>query len=251
MKEFDESKLSTLPHAITFSRAEETASTNDDLKVAARLGAPDYTLMIADRQIAGKGRLGRSFYSEGGLYMSILLPYREETNAFLTPAAAIAVARAIEDLTGKAALVKWVNDVFVENRKVCGILAESVVTQDGRRIVLGIGVNLDSESANFPEELSGIAGAIGAERSELAAHILRYLFDLTDSGDLPSIRREYRKRCFLVGREVTVHKESGCRKATVLGLTEDLSLSVRYDTGEREDLVAGEISVRLCEGKSR
>ncbi len=251
MKDFDESKLSSLSHAVILSRTEETASTNDDLKAAARTGAPDYTLRIADRQLAGKGRLGRSFYSEGGLYMSILLPCREETISFLTPAAAVAVARAIEELTGKAALVKWVNDVYVDDRKVCGILAESVVTEKSRRIVLGIGVNLDTPTQAFPPDIRTIAGSISADRSALAAAILRRLFALTDKGDLALIRREYRELCFLVGREVIVHKENGCRKATVTGLTDALSLSVRYTTGESEDLVAGEISVRLFEDESR
>lgn len=245
MRPFDEKKLSKLSHDISFSHVEETLSTNDDLKVAAASGAPDYTLIVADRQTAGKGRIGRSFYSENGLYMSILLPLQKGTFAFVTHACAVAVARAITELTGKVALVKWVNDVYVEGKKVCGILTESVVAQGKRRIVLGVGVNIDTPENAFPEEIRAIAGSIHADRSDLAARILFHLFTLLDAGDLDRIRREYRALSFLIGKKINVYKEKSCRAATCTGLTSDLALSVVYEDGEREDLISGEVSVRL------
>ena len=245
MKAFDERFLMDLPHCVTLSHVAETGSTNDDLKLAARAGAPDYTLRVADRQTGGRGRTGHSFYSEKGLYMSILLPVQEETMPFVTPIAAVAVARAIRDLTKQSALVKWVNDVFVNDKKVCGILSESVVAEGGRRVVVGIGVNLDLPESDFPEDIRSTAGSISADRSVLAATILRHLFDLLDGGDLDALRKEYRALCFLVGKEIVVKKEAGHRKATALGLTDDLALSVRYDDGSQEDLIAGEVGVRL------
>ena len=245
MKDLNVKAFSDLTHAVALSHVEETGSTNDDLKAAARLGAPDYTLFVADRQRAGKGRVGRSFYSENGLYMSILLPTREKTLPYVTPVAAVAVARAIREVTGKDASIKWVNDVYVEGKKVCGILAERVVTEGGDRLVVGVGVNLDTPEDAFPEEIRGIAGSIHADRSILAARILSHLFTLLDQDDLDAVRRSYRELCFLVGEEVTVIKESGCRKATAVGLTDTLALSVRYDDGEEEDLIAGEVRLSL------
>ena len=245
MKHFDVDALKKLPHPVFCIHVEETSSTNENLKVLARRGSADYTLILADSQSAGKGRLGRSFYSEGGLYMSILLPYDDGTCFFLTHIAALAVARAIEETAGETARIKWVNDVYVKGRKVSGILAESIVSPRGRHIVLGIGVNLDTPEDAFPEEIRAIAGSIKADRSHLAVRILHHLFTLLDAGDLGAIRREYRERCFLVGKEVDVIKEKSCRKATVIGLTDNLALSVRYESGEREDVAFGEVSLRL------
>lgn len=177
--------------------------------------------------------------------MSILLPDQEVTSRFITHIAALAVARAIEETAGETARIKWVNDVYVKGRKVCGILAESMIAMDYRRFVIGIGVNLDTPEDAFPEEIRAIAGSIHADRSTLAARILHHLFTILDNDDLDAIRREYRERCFLVGKEVDVIKEKSCRKATVTGLTDALALSVRYENGDREDLAFGEVSLRL------
>ena len=247
MKPFDNTSLLGLSHPTALSHVAETHSTNDDLKVAARNGAPDYTLRVADRQSFGRGRGEHSFYSEGGLYMSILLPFQEERFSFVTPIAAIAVARAISELTGESAKIKWVNDVYVRGKKVCGILSESIVAQGKRRVICGIGINLNTAPDAFPEEIREIAGSISADRSELAARILKHLYLLLDITDLDTIREEYRALSFLIDREITVYKEKGCLSATVLGLTEDLSLSVRYKDGTRENLIAGEVGIRLFE----
>lgn len=243
MKPIDKKIILSLPYPIVLSLTEETASTNDDLKVAAKEGAKDYTVRIADRQLAGKGRKGRSFFSEGGLYMSVLLPaYGDLT--LLTPTVAVAVAAAIRDLTEEDARVKWVNDVYVRGKKVCGILAESVVADNHRRVIVGIGVNLNTKEGDFPSEIRSIAGSIIADRSALAARILNNLFRLLQE-DPKRICAEYKKLCFLIGQKVTVQKEDGCRVATVLGLTDRLALSVLYDDGQTEDLIAGEVTLRL------
>lgn len=239
----DQTLFSSLPHEVHLSFYAETVSTNDDLKVAARLGAPDYSLFIADRQTGGRGRTGHSFFSEKGLFMSILLPVKEELFDFVTPIAAVAVSRAIGDLTGENALVKWVNDVYINGKKVCGILTESVIAEGSRRVVLGIGVNLDLPESAFPAELRGTAASVSADRNALALRILHRLFELMDEGDLGAVRNAYRELCFLVGREIFVKKEGGRLKATALGLTDSLALSVRYEDGTREDLIAGEVSV--------
>ena len=244
VNEISKNRILSLPYPLRLSWTESTLSTNDDLKEMAKAGEADFTVRIADSQTAGKGRKNRSFFSKGGLYMSILLPFGE--NFFLvTPIAAIAVAKAIRSLTGEDALIKWVNDVYVNGKKVCGILSESVVTEGGRRIVLGVGVNLATPQEGFPREIRDIAGSIDADRSELAARFLEEFFSRFCAGDATEIKKEYIALSFLVGKEVFIQKENGCLKATVLGFTEDLSLSVRYLDGRTEDLIAGDVSLRL------
>ena len=250
MKPVNEKLILTLPYPLALSLAEETFSTNDDLKIAAREGAKDFTLRIADRQLAGKGRNNRSFYSENGLYMSLLLPAREETFSLITPMAAVAVANAVRSLTKEDARIKWVNDVYVGGKKICGILSESVMVQGSRRVVLGIGVNLNTPEEAFPEEIRSIAGSVKADRSELAAAVVDAFLSRFLSSDLGAVKQEYRELSFLTGKEVVVQKENDRREATVLGLTEDLALSVRYADGTEEDLIAGDVSLRLS-GKAR
>ena len=244
MKSIDEKRILSLPYPLTLSLTEETASTNDDLKIAAREGAPDYTVRIADRQLAGKGRKQRAFFSEGGLYMSVLLPVKDNLD-LLTCIAAVAVATAIREVTEEDAHIKWVNDVYVRGKKVCGILAESVVTEGARRVIVGIGVNLNTPEEAFPEEIRGIAGSVKADRSELAARILQNLLCRFASMDTDPVKEEYKKLCFLTGQKVTVYKENGCREATVLGLTDSLALSVLYPDGQKENLIAGEVSLQV------
>ena len=141
-------------------------STNTALKAMAADGAPEGTVLIAGEQTAGRGRMGRSFYSppDSGLYLSLLL--RPDMSAVeatrLTACAAVAVAETIEALSGREAQIKWVNDILVDGRKVCGILTEaSVDCENGmmRHVIIGIGVNTHVPKTDFPEELRSIAGA--------------------------------------------------------------------------------------------
>ena len=244
MKSIDQKRILSLPYPLTLRVAEVTASTNDDLKAEARAEAKDYTVRIADRQLAGKGRKQRAFFSEGGLYMSVLLPAKDNLD-LLTCIAAVAVATAIREVTGEEARIKWVNDVYVKGKKVCGILSESVVTEGKRRVIVGIGVNLNTPEEAFPEEIRGIAGSVVADRSVLAASILNHLLCRFEKEDTASVCEEYKKLCFLTGQKVTVRKENGCREATVLGLTDSLALSVLYPDGQKEDLIAGEVSLQV------
>ena len=141
-------------------------STNTVLKALAAEGAPAGLALIAGEQTAGRGRMGRSFYSpaDSGLYLSLLL--RPNVSAVeatrLTACAAVAVAETIEELSGRPAQIKWVNDIFVDGRKVCGILTEaSVDCENGMMhyVIIGLGVNTRVPAGDFPEELKGIAGA--------------------------------------------------------------------------------------------
>ena len=127
-------------------------------------------MLVAESQTAGRGRLGRSFHSPvgTGLYMSILLrpTFSAERALFITTAAAVAVCRAIEQETGLKPQIKWVNDIYLHEKKICGILTESSINFETKGLkwaVLGIGLNLSEPEGGFPEEIRSVAGALFAE----------------------------------------------------------------------------------------
>jgi BirA family biotin operon repressor/biotin-[acetyl-CoA-carboxylase] ligase len=236
-------------------------STNKTAREMAADGATDGTVIIAHEQSAGRGRLQRSFFSPGGtgLYMSLIL--RRDLPAahalHLTPMAAVATAEAIESIIGRKVDIKWVNDIYMDNKKVCGILTEGAMdpqTQALQYAVVGIGVNVAPPEGGFPEELRHIAGAIlpksenAAEvRDALAQRILSNLMTLLEERDPASAHTRYRSRLVLLGYPITVHTADGSssRVATALDIDEDYRLIVRYEDGSIEHLDSGEVSVRL------
>ena len=233
-------------------------STNTALKAMADAGADAGLALIAAEQTAGRGRMGRSFFSPAGsgLYMSLLLrPAVPAAQAVrLTACAAAAAAEAIEELSGRSAGIKWVNDIYLDGKKVCGILTET--RADGadsslRYAVIGLGVNLREPEGGFPEELRPIAGAVfpGGDipelRCRLAAGILDRLADYAADPDDPAILEAYRRRSFLPGRQISIHVPGRePQSAEALGVNEDYSLRVRLPDGSERDLVFGEVSVR-------
>ncbi|MBR6501944.1 MAG: biotin--[Clostridia bacterium] len=139
-------------------------STNIYAKTLASEGYKDGTVVVAREQTAGKGRLGRTFFSKrGGLYFSVILrPYKSlNDTVFITTAAAVAAARAIEKVSGKKCEIKWVNDIYINNKKVCGILTEGAITPDGSLdyAILGVGINLFAPKGGFPSNLP-LAGSV-------------------------------------------------------------------------------------------
>ncbi len=235
-------------------RLPETDSTNRVAKELAASGAPEGTLVVADRQSAGRGRLGRSFFSpEGGIYMSMIL--RPETTAeqavMITTCGAVAAARAIEKVCGVSAGIKWVNDIFVNRRKVCGILAEAGFEpgrQEPAYVVLGIGINVKKQSV--PEELKDIVGCLEecavqpVSKDELIAAVWEEFGKLYESRSTAVYMEEYRKRSVLLGKEVTVLAPSGSYTATAVDISDDGHLVVDRG-GCKEILSNGEVSVRL------
>lgn len=234
-------------------------STNTLLKEMAAEGAPAFTVLAAEEQTAGRGRMNRSFYSPAatGLYLSILLrpSMKAEDALFITTAAAVAVARAIEKVSGKTAGIKWVNDVFVDGKKVCGILTEGSLSMESGRLecaICGIGVNLCDPPEGFPEDIRHAAGSLfGHEappaevRSRLAAEILREFLAFYAAWETQPFLDEYIRRSVVVGRDVTVLGRGEPRTATVLAIDRRCRLCVRYADGTEEALSSGEISVRL------
>ena len=238
---------------------ESVGSTNTLLKARAEQGETAGLALIASEQTAGRGRMGRSFYSpEGcGLYMSVLyrpnVPTAEAVR--ITACAAVAAALTIEELSGKATQIKWVNDVLVDGRKVCGILTEASLDSalgTLRHLIVGVGVNTAVPRGDYPEELRGIAGAAFAGeniprlRCRLAAGILDRLTDYMADPENAACYAAYCARSVVLGRPVTLLSPG--RKsveAVVLAIERDYALRVKLADGSVTRVGSGEVSLRV------
>ena len=225
-------------------------STNMEAKRRIVSGDHSRRLILAEQQTAGRGRLGRSFYSpaQTGLYMTLILGEAENLRdgTMLTIAAATATALAIENAVGEKTDIKWVNDIYMHGRKVCGILCEAVTDEKGTVTVLaGIGVNVATEE--FPEELLQKAGAlpVAAERGGLAAEIADRLLSIWEAPEQSDFLAQYRQRSFVPGNRVCFERDGETREALALAVDDAGGLLVRYDDGREESLRSGEVSVRL------
>ncbi len=234
------------------------SSTNTVLKQLAAEGAPEGLVLAAGEQTAGRGRMGRQFYSppDTGLYMSLLLrpsmPAADVTG--ITACAAVAVAQTIEEFSARPAEIKWVNDVFVGGKKVCGILTEASVDCETGMIhylIIGIGINTAVPQGDFPEELQAVAGAafngekIPELRCRIAAGVLDKIMHYVQDLSGEEIYREYKKRSFLLGRPINILTAgSEPEPAHVVDLDRDFALIVRCENGETRRLNSGEVSVR-------
>ncbi len=183
-------------------------STNTVAKQLIREGVTEKTLIIASEQTAGRGRRNRSFYSpaDSGVYFSLILTLDVpvEKTVLATTAAAVACAEAIEELSAKKALIKWINDVYVDGKKCVGILTESVYEQGKPlSIIIGIGINVSTE--DFPSEIRDKAGNVGSvDKNLLVARICDKIVSLCYNDKLGKHLDEYKKRCFVLGRMVEV-----------------------------------------------
>lgn len=226
-----------------------TSSTNDDIRALAGEGAPEWTAVMAKKQTEGRGQVGRIFYSpEGGLYMSILLrpELRAEKMCLITTAAAVAAAGAIEKVFGIETQVKWVNDLYYNGRKVCGILTEAVLREDGYAdyVILGIGINVVWPDGGFPQKIEGVAGALLEKAPDpdcferLALEITEEFRKLYDALPDISYREEYVRRMGPVGQTVSVRGQDGrCFRAQIEGVDSEFRLILRKDG---ETVIIGE-----------
>lgn len=222
-------------------------STNTKVREMAENGAAEGVTLIADAQTGGRGRRGRQFHSaEGGLYLSTLLrPTAPIDPGLVTCRAAVAAARAVESLCDLTVGIKWVNDLYINHRKVAGILAEGVLSPAGEltAVVLGIGINVTNA---LPPELDAIATTLAAEgatltREDLAAAFLNEWERLQTQ---PDFMEEYRRRNVVLGKEVTVIQGDTTYPATAVEITDKGHLVVLTADGKRE-LTSGEVSLRL------
>ncbi|SDA23745.1 BirA family transcriptional regulator, biotin operon repressor / biotin-[acetyl-CoA-carboxylase] ligase [Ruminococcus sp. YE71] len=257
-KEFDAERIRTLAAEMgcgyDIDVICETDSTNNVLKKLAAETDRDGYLLIARRQTAGRGRLGRSFFSpDSGVYMSVLIRPKTppEQSLFFTTAAAVAVCRAVEKTTDLTAKIKWVNDVYVGDRKVCGILCESAIEHGLTEwTVAGIGVNLAHPKGGFPPEIADRAGALyDGEAPEgfeerFAAALAAELFKLYSDGNFTDVS-EYRERSMLIGRELTAVTAQGEYPCRAVGIDDSAALLIELPDGSRGRLCSGEVSIRL------
>ena len=239
---------------------QKITSTNTVLKELADLGAKEGTVIISAEQSAGKGRMNRRFISElEGVYFSFLLRPRIPASKALmiTTAAAVAASRAIEEISGRRTDIKWVNDLFIGGKKVCGILTEASCGLEGGGLdyaVCGIGVNVRPPQNGFADELIGIADAVLPQdndipdaRARIAAGIINNFFDLYygDGLENGSYIDEYRSRSIVIGKNVRLINGDNIREAYVYGIDDECRLKVRYPDGTPDTISSGEVSLRM------
>ncbi len=234
-------------------------STNQEVKRQALEGKKQGLVVLAEEQSAGKGRLGREFFSPAGsgIYMSVLFrPELEQAKEIvrITTAAAVAVCRAIRKLLGEEPEIKWVNDVYLRGRKICGILTEAVSDFESGQIdtvVVGIGINYHVPEEGFPKELRETAGSVctgesPAPRNSLAAAVLNELYELYDGLAEGSFLQDYRKWSNVLGKEVRFSSGDSWEYGRAVDIDEKGGLVVQGEDGEKKVLRTGEITLRVC-----
>lgn len=245
-----------LKKRVSIDVLEKTESTNALMRSCAEEGAEEGLVIIAGEQTAGRGRMGRRFFSPGdtGVYLSLLLkPKIKPSDAVLiTTAAAVSVCEAFEKLGVNNPQIKWVNDIFVNNKKVCGILTEASFGTDTNTLdyaVLGVGVNMYEPENSFPEEIKDIAGAVFSEKSEdlrnkFVAYFINSFFDCYENLESKKHCTSYAERCFIIGKDINVISGDSIKPAKALSIDENCGLLVRFNDGETSVLNSGEISIR-------
>ncbi len=223
-------------------------STNITAKELAQNAAAHGTVVIADSQTEGRGRQGKSFFSPAGtgVYMSIVLrPDADEVPLFTT-GAAVAVCRAISSQTSAEPRIKWVNDILVGGKKVCGILTEALVGSEGvQYVVLGIGVNVSTEC--FPCEIEGkvdniISAGLVPSRNRMIAGIINEFFSVMR--EKKTLLEQYRTLSAVIGCDIVILEHGQKQKGHALDIDNDGGLVVLLESGEKKVLRSGEISIR-------
>ena len=239
-------------------------STNDLMKAMAEAGAAEGTVLVAGEQTRGKGRLGRSFTSAAGkgIYLSALLRPDLLPQALLplTGFVAEAMIRAVLRTTGARPGIKWVNDLLLNGKKLCGILTESAFSAGGGRltyVVVGVGLNVNYAREDFPPELQTLAGSLQTELGRsfplgpLSAAMIEELDALYDAlltGGTEAYLSAYRRDCLTLGRDVLLVQNGVSTPAFARDVDDALGLLVRYPDGREALIRSGEASVRGLSG---
>ncbi|MEG2395837.1 MAG: biotin--[acetyl-CoA-carboxylase] ligase [Oscillospiraceae bacterium] len=234
------------------------ASTNSYVREKAAEGKNTGYTVVSNEQTAGRGRLGRNFYSppDTGLYISTLLrPKNNSANEALniTTMAAVAMCEAIESLSSQKAEIKWVNDIYVGGKKVCGILTDGSLEMESNTLeyaILGLGINIYRPKNGFPKEIKNTAGFLfdtpqNDFKNCLAGEFLNKFMAYYNSKDKSIYINEYRKRSLVVGKKVKVISKGETKDALVIKIDDSCRLHIKYDDGKEEFLSSGEISIKL------
>lgn len=233
-------------------------STNTLLRSAAENGAPDKTVLIANEQTEGRGRRGKSFYSpaDSGIYMSILLrpDFGADKSFFITAGAAVSVVRAVKKVCGIDAGIKWVNDIMLDGKKICGILTEAVTDFESGSLqyaVMGLGINISRPKDGFPSEISDIASSLYSDEAadnelkcSLAAEILNNFFDIYEHTSVERLIDEYKKYSVVLGKRIKVISAGTEYFATAVDIDNDARLVVKDNEENMHTLSSAEVSVR-------
>lgn len=232
-------------------------STNTEAKMAILQNAKHGTVILSEEQTKGRGRLGRDFFSppQSGIYMSIILkPHLNIANSVLiTTAAAVAVCLSIDKFSKESPQIKWVNDIYIENKKVCGILTEAVTDFESGTVdsvIIGIGLNVKTKENSFPEELQGIAGSIfNTEegfntRNQLSAEIINKVLSICESLEDRAFLKIYKERSMILGQDIIFKKNNEWFEGFAQDIDENGGLAVLLKNGQRVVLQSGEVSIR-------
>ena len=244
-------------------------STNQEAKRLAADGAPHATVIVAEEQSAGRGRLGRSFFSPKGcgIYISLLLKPAElglstSDLTLLTTAASVAVASAVEDVLEKKLQIKWVNDLYFHGKKVCGILTEGIASLETGTVdsvILGVGLNYKQPPEGYPEDIASVATALltSAEaeahpcKNQLTAAVCCRLLSTLSSAADRRFLSAYKERSLLLGKPIRIIRGHSQQDAIALDIVENGGLLVRLsDDGSETVLTTGEVSIRPADGKT-
>lgn len=231
------------------------SSTNTIAKKMAIEGALNNTVLVADEQTEGRGRYGKQFFSPPGtgIYMSIIIkPDLHFVDSQLTTIyTAVGVCKAIEKLTGETPQIKWVNDIFINGKKICGILTEATFNMESgtiESIIIGIGINFATKTQDFPDELTDIAGSLlpeGISRNMLIAAIIEEINTNLKGISNEELISEYKARSFVLGQEVSFERN----KITIEGVATDINekgnLIVKTVDNNIETLNSGEIRIKV------
>ncbi len=237
---------------------EETGSTNEDAKALFLNSNNKYTLVLSNSQKNGKGRNGKNFFSpKSGIYMSLCFaPKLKAYDAtYLTSAAGVAVCEALEAVCNIQTKIKWVNDIYLNEKKLCGILTEASTDFESgnlQYVVIGIGINYKLSSKDFPDEIKGIATSIFEHceqtlpsRNVIISEISQKLIDLIENETAENIINRYREMSLVVGRKLFVIKGENVVEAVGVSIDKNGGLVVRYSDGTGETLTYGEVSLKL------
>lgn len=229
-------------------------STNNEAKKMAVNKAPSGSLILSEEQTAGRGRRGKDFFSpaNSGIYMSLILrpQLSVEDITLVTTGASVAVSRAIEKLFNLTPKIKWINDIYIDDKKVCGILTEGVTDFESgniEAIILGIGINFNT--MNFPEELKKKAGSLILEkiskisRNTLISQIVIEIFKVLDEIPKREYLQEYKERSWILGNKIEVLGANETYKAKALDINEKGELIIALENGEIKTLLSGEVSI--------
>lgn len=242
---------------------DQVDSTNLYAKRIAEGGFLDGSVIIADEQLNGRGRMGRNWVSPKGkgIWMTIMLkPKINPADASkVTLLTACAVCKAIEEVSGLSTKIKWPNDIVLNGKKLCGILTEmSAEIDEINYLIIGIGVNVNIDLEDFPQELRDFATSMkiekgdGVVRKELAAAIInnfeRYYNGFIKTGSIRDYISEYKERSAILGKEVKVASSTFELQGTVVDISEEGQLQLELQDGSMKEIISGEVSVRGLTG---